>query len=130
VPFKESIFITLNNIAPLKLKKELLAENIQLTAISQKTVKLLCHDFKLNSLKNSLSGNVYAIYKANDEHLNIKNILSNISINFHLLISNNTVYRNKEQLLKKPISKDIFFNYYNMEILKPLLLLELIKKSH
>lgn len=137
VPLKESLFVTLNNITPLALKKQLLNENIQLTAISQKTVKLLLNnntnnnDAKtLNKIQNSLTGNVYAIYKNNNEHLNYRNILIHKNLNFHFLISNNIIYRNKEQLLQEPITKTMFFSYYNSEILKPLLVLELIKKHN
>lgn len=129
VPLKNSIFITLNNTTPLKLKKELLNENIQLTAISQNTVKMLCNNFGLKLLKNSLSGNVYAIYKTNNEALNYEAIIKNNAINFHFLISNNIIYRNKEDIIKPIQSKNVFFNFYKMEILKPLFLLEMIKKT-
>lgn len=123
----ENVFVTLNNVSASGLKKGLQTDNLSITAVSQKAVKLICKGPQTTMLQNSLRGNVYHIHSRNKQAWNPNTLLTTSGVNLQLLIANKALYRNTQQILDKPTSKNILVQFYQGEIVKLLSVLEFLK---
>lgn len=120
---QQALFLTLNNYSKNDLKKEHSKDSLLVNNVSKKTIKYICNN---NALKNLLEGNVI-VAQSKTNTLNYKTILENNKISLNFYLSNQQIYRNKEQLKTITVTPNAIYtqlNFAKKNLLQSLYLLQ------